>query len=623
MNISEFRGNVTTDVEHKNFLKQLAKDHHVEKKVDWNSYNGGHYKKAYVIDCENLEKGPADIISRIYKYNMISGRAPVLCIPVAGWDPLKYVKNLKIDKSYAKKQLDQEYAHSFSLSNMTTTGSGPVDFILRAGVNTHEVKTFERDGKYYARISAGMTIEEVDKILFGQELAFFPNNPTIQKISGSGAAANGCYGPDGENGPISTKIIDIRVVDPFGNHLTLSATENQDLFRVLRDCHMGTCFYVKDFLIEVEKKFLIKHHHVVYKDVPELQKAMMLENPINQEHFIAMYIPVENGIRISTFARTEERPEKILTRDQKDCKDFTSLILTESGEPLIELIANSESLRQFFPLVLKSAALKTYGLEKDTSYIDWSDSIHIFGTYTDVPIYDINWLIQVDSRDDARKITLDLLALSEKILKQEGDRKHFPLLNAFVRYTKGVSDPTGEGGIAPTTVDKDSQGVIAFEFVTYASLSKTESFKKLVNEVIAYLKTQSRKFTYHYPKHMPDDINSVTQLLTDDLGKKRLQNFQKAVCDIHGGENNIQYSPFLTLDKKRFIGLAHENLPKPDKKKIIGLASTNILKTDEEKSTKHITKEQEQQALEKIIELAIEEGDFKLVNEAKVLRSLI
>lgn len=611
MNISEFHWNTAKDLDHKNFLKKLASDHGVKEKQTWKSYNLMLTQKAYVIDCQNLEKDPADIISRVFKYNMTSGRPPVLCIPVAGWDTSKEVKNLKKDKSYAKKQLDIEYAQSYSLSNFTTTGSTPIDFILRSGVDAHNVEILERDGKHYARIPAGMRITDVDKILFDNEFAFYPNNTTIHVVSVVGAAANGCYGPDGENGPISTKIIEIRVVDPFGNLLTLSATENQDLFRVVRDCHMGTCFFVRDILVEVEKQFLIKQHHVVYKDVDELKAAIMMknstdqqrfkDNPINQEHFIAMYIPVENGLRISTFARTEEKPEKILTRDQKDCKDLTSLILTETGEPLIELIANSESLRPFFPLVLKSAALKTYGFEKNTSHIDWADSIHIFGTYTDVPIYDINWLIQVDSRDDACQMTLDLLTLSEKILKQEAEQKHFPLLNAFVRYTKGVSDPAGEGGIAPTTVDKASQGVIAFEFVTYASLSKTESFKNLVNEVIAYLKAHDKKFTYHYPKHMPDDINSLTQLLTDDLGKKRLNNFKQAVCDMHGGEKNIQFSPFLTPEKKRFIGLTSEDAAKLDVKEKV----------------KHITKEQERQALAKIIELAKEDENSKLVNKAK------
>lgn len=609
--------NATGDLVHKEFLRKLAKDYGVEKKQKWVNNNSTLVQRAYVIDCKDLERDPADIISRIYEYNRGSGRAPVLCIPVSGWNPDKKASALTV-----------EYAQSFSLSNMTTTGSLPVDFILRAAGDTHKIEVFKlegekyvpmpikqitSDGKYFARITAGVRITDADTELFEKYgLAFFPNNTTLHPAALSGILMNGCYGPDGKDGPISTKTVEMRVTDIFGNLITLSATENADLFRVLRDCSMGTCFYLRDFMVEVERKFPMKQHNVVYKDVAELTKAMKIENPINQDHFIAMYFPIENGLRITTFARTNEKPVHEISQDEKNFDDCLSLMVTETGEPLIELLANSTTLRPYFPLVLKSAALKTYGFEKESTRIDWSArALHIFGTYTDLPIYDINWLIQVEDLEDAGQIMVDLLTLTEKLLKEEGVQQHFPILNAFVRYTKGVADPIGEKGSAPTMVDKESQGIIAFEFVTYTSLSKTDAFKRVVNEVIGYLKTNDRKFTYHYPKHMPDNITSLTQLRTDDLGKKRLLNTQKAVFDMHGGKDNIQYSPFLTPEKKKFIALGDEE------KEV-------EIKLKHGSKVKRLTNVQKKQALAKIIEIAGEHNNSKVVKKAnKQLKSLI
>ena len=597
------------DQTHNQFLKKLASDYGALKKQKWVNNNSTLIQRAYVIDCKDLDRDPADIISRIYEYNKTSGRAPVLCIPVSGWNPGKKASALTV-----------EYAQSFSLSNMTTTGSCPVDFILRAADSSHKIEVFKldgekyiplppemvtSDGKYFARISAGVRITDADTELFEKYgLAFFPNNTTLHPAAVSGILINGCYGPDGKNGPISTKTVEMRVTDIFGNLLTLSANENPDLFRILRDCSMGTCFYLRDFMVEVERKFLMKQHHVVYKDVSELTLAIEKENPINQDHFITMYFPIENGLRVTTFARTNEKPIHEITKKEKDFDDFLNLMVTEAGEPLIELIANSSTLRPFFPLILKSAALKTYGCEKESFHVDWSArAMHIFGTYTDLPIYDINWLIQVESRDDAAKLECELLALSDKILKEEGVQKNFPVLNSFVRHTKGVADPSGERGIAPLMVDKESQSIIAFEFVTYTSLSKTYAFKRLVDEVIKYLKLNERKFTYHYAKHMPDDITSLTQLATNELAKKRLNNFQEAVIEMHGGVNNIPYSPFLTPEKKKFIGLLADEYKEEAKL----LRSSKV---------RRLTSVQKKQALEKIIEIANEQNDPRLAKKA-------
>lgn len=627
---------VRTDYEHKEFLKNLANDYGVKKKEKWANNNSTLVQRAYVIDCKNLKGDPADIISRIYKYNMVSGRPPVLCIPVAGWNPEKdatVVKGKREEKelgglenekdvivikgkqevgeeTFAKKELVKGMAHSFSLSDFTTTGSQPVDFILRASKESQKIKVFEKDGKYFARISAGVRVTDADEELFEKYgLAFFPNNTTLHPASVGGIFSNGCYGPDGVNGPISTKVVEMRVIDPFGSLMTLSEKENSDLFRVMRDCSMGTCFFIRDITIEVQKKYPMKQHHIVYKDVTEMRRAMRVKNPIEQDHFIAMYIPVENGLRVTTLARTDEIPTNVNTQQEKDFSDYLSLILTDASEPLIDLIANSGSLRPYLPAVLKLAALKTYGCEKESTHVDWSaPALHIFGTYTKSPIFDINWLIQVKSRDDARRITADLLTLAEKILKEERKKQHFPILNAFVRYTKGVADPEGKKGIAPTIVDKDTDGIIAFEFVTYMSLSKTDAFKKLVNAVIEYLKTHDRKFTYHYPKHMPDNINSLTQLLTDDLGQKRLSNLQEGIFDFHGGEQNIPFSPLLTPEKKRFVGLSSEDVE---------------IKEAKPKRAKKLDNGQRERVLHKVVEISKEINSDKTAQKAtKHLKTL-
>jgi len=594
------------------FLRLLAKEHGTHKEEEWHNNNSTIHQRAYVIDLDNISKAPVEIIRSLFVRNQQNGGYPLVAVPVAGFAaPIPRFSLLScFSPATMEERLVEEYAKSFSLSPFTTAKHA--DLILRISKKAQRMKIITKGKETFFQASAGVRINDADDFLQTRGFALPPNMPTLHVASLVGAAANGCYGPGRDYGPMTTSIVEMKVINALGQRLKLSSKENADLFSIFRDCHLGVCF-VEKITLKIQPKFLLKRHNILYRDVHDLTQKMNLKNPLLDEHFILMYIPVDiqekefisPRIMVTTFERTNESEKR--GHGCKECKDlsaYMSLLTTEAGEPLIDLIVQKESLRHFYPFILKAGALKTFGKEEQTTEVDWSPSItHIFTTYTSSPIYDINWLIQVNNSDEAGELLKALLELTESHLKQDAEEGEYPLFNAFSRYLKGVSYCEGEGGIAATAVDFPHQSVLSFEFVTHSPLAETKAFKHLVGEVVKLLTDRGMKFRYHPGKNWPDNIHSLTQIFTDAIGKKRLKNFQEAVFKIHGGERNIPYSPFLTPQKKEFIGLSDA-----PKEKVL-LKSNDI--------AKECTKAQEKEALKKIIQLAEEYNSNETKQQAQ------
>lgn len=591
-----------------------SKEYGLTKQEVWRNNNSTQEQKLYIVDLKDLYNQPVKMITDLFHYKLNSKDENFVIVPVAGWKTKKSSVISQIFSTKGKEgRLLEEYAQSFSLSPITTAKNASV--ALRVSNKAQKMEIFDEGEESYLRVSAGVRITDGDQYLFKKGFAFPPNMPTLHVASLVGAAANGCYGPGRDYQSMTTNIIAMKVINASGKELVLSSKENSHLFEILRDCHLGTCF-VSEMTLKIEPKFLMKRCHMLFKDVHELKQRMIKDNLIAKEHFIAMYIPVDmrsegdhaSRIRITNFERTDEKPtKKIKTQEQKNFSDYLNLELTEMGEPLINLITTYPKLREFFPFFLKMAAHKTFGEEKETSEIGWSGSIaHVLGTYTDLPICDINWLIQVENVEDARELLLNLMELSEKLLIENARNHEYPLLNVFSRYLKGIYYPEGKGGIAPTGVDKEHQGILSFEFVTYTPLAETPAFKSLVEEVVKYLDRNKRKYNYHPGKNMPGNIRSLKQIFRDAIGKQRLKNFKKAVYELHGGKQNIPYSPFLTPQKKEFIGFKNSEIEEVEELKLLFNKNDEELNIEIEEGGDTALTKSEKKVVKAILKLAIE-----------------
>jgi hypothetical protein len=476
------------------FLVNLLVEHGTTEKNTWSNNNSTLHHWTHILDLEDIKNTPSKIFASIFFYNQVSGRSPIIAVPVAGWRTEIEDERCSCLSIFSRRtredRLVAEYAKSFSLSSFTTAKNA--DLILRISKAAQRMEVFTEGNERLFRVTAGVRITDADAYLHKLGLALPPNMPTLHVASLVGAAANGCYGPGRDYGPMTTNIVQMKVINAFGKEIVLSQTENSDLFRVLRDCHMGSAGFVSEITLKnIETKFLMRRHNTLYKDVLDFETKMHHANRLNNEHFMIMYIPVDiekkddnyPRIRVTTFERTHEAPRKeTKCREHENLTDYLNLMTTEAGEPLIDLVTKSEILHPFLPFILKTAALKTYGVDEETVEVDWSASIaHVFKTYTDLPICDINWLIQVNSADEARHLLTSLLHLIEDHLKVFAGRGEYPLFNAFARYLKGVYYPEGEGGVTPTATDQPHQSILSFELISYSPLAETKAFKFLVS----------------------------------------------------------------------------------------------------------------------------------------------
>jgi hypothetical protein len=571
------------------FLATLMAECGVTEKQHWQNNNGTVSQTAYVVDVKEMDE-VATIIAKLFAYNQSSQERPLLAVPVAGWH-VDDASCLSFQSSRArKKQLVAEYAKSFSLSPFTTAEQA--DVILRVSKAAQRIEVFENErGQRFLRVTAGVRITDAEQFLAARRLAFRPNMPTLQMASLVGAASNGSYGPAKNYRALSTNIIEMKVIAPTGQPLNLSAKENGELFAVLRDCHMGAGFFVSEMTLKnIEPDFSMKRTDLLFKDAEEFALAMEEKNLLNKPHWIMHYFPNER-FRVTTFERTLEAPSAA-TQPQKhlDVADYVNLVETNAGEPLINHIVASKRLRPFFPLVLKVASIKTFGTEKERVEIDNSSTtVHILRTYTESPITDINWLIQVKDGDAARELLVGLMQFIEGKLQALALREQYPLLTIYARFLKGIYYPAGEGGVAPTAVDHSGQSVLSFELLSYAALQKTKGYKFICQAVIKYLNAQGCKYKYHPGKTWPEHLSSLTELFTDAIDQQRLANFQRAIIELHGGVDQLPFSPLLTPQKKRFIGL--DSTPSP------GQSAQTV---------NRVTSQQRKGALLKILELAEE-----------------
>lgn len=578
---------------------------------EWHNNNSTLEQRAYIIDLKDIDKAPAKIINQLYQHNRQNGNQPLVAVPVAGWDvpPVSFSLFTCFSQKQMEQRLIEEYAQSFSLSPFTTAKNA--DLILRIAASAQKMVLKGNQ----LTVTPGVRITDADAFLAKKGFALPFNMPTLHVASLVGAAANGCYGPGRDFGPMTSNIVKMKIINALGEKMTLSAKENPDLFGILRDCHMGVCFVRKITFGNIQPQTLLKRRNVLFQDVQAFSKKAQEKNPLSDEHFILMYIPVdidktENHtprIRVTTFKKADPSEKRDGgCCDNNDLCTYLNLMETEAGEPLIELIASSENLQKYFPIVLKAAALKTYGLHADVTEIDWSPAIaHVFSTYTDLPIDDYNWLIQVNSADEARDLLTALLQLTETHLKEFAKTEHYPLFNAFARYLKGIHYPNGEGGVAATAIDQPHRSILSFELLSYSPLANTPAFKQLVDEVVKYLNLKGYKFKYHPGKTMPENIKSLTQTFVDAIDVRKLNNYQDAVFKLHGGKQNIPFSPFLTPQKRKFIGLNVEG-ENTQENHVVSRVSPG-----------KCTKTQEQAALRKIIQLAEEHHDDKVAAHAK------
>lgn len=598
------------------FRDTLANDYGVKREEEWHNNNSTLKQRAYVIDLKKVSDA-GDIIYRVYHYNKDRNHQPLVVVPVAGWKtdiPIEGASSFFqcFSSSERKERVTAEYAQSFSLSRFSSAPNA--DLILRVSRSAQKNQTFHSADGIFLNVSPGFRITDADEMAARSGLALPPNMPTLHVASIVGAAANGCYGPGRDHGPMTTNIVEMRVITPLGERVTLSAEKNSRLFSIFRDCHLSAGFFVEQLtLANLVPNYMMERRNILYHDVPELITAVKKNNPLQQEHFILMYIPVDitekhnhsPRIRLTTCNRINGLPLNAdKSQENHEFNDYVKLMTTEAGEPIIDAVVRSEELRQFYPFILKTAALQTYGTKRETVEVDESAQIlHIFKTYTDLPILDYNWLIQVNSSDEACDLLVELLQITEDHLSKYGEHNEFPLFNAFARYLKGLCDPDGTKGIAATITDKPNQSILSFELLTYPPLAETKSFKDLVKMVVTHLKVKGFKFKYHPGKTMPDDISSLTQYFTDPLDLKRLHNFQQALEEIHGGKDNLDISPFLTPQKREFIGLSPIGEQK-GKQTLIPCGP-------------HCTHKEEKAALKGIIKIAKERKDVEIEKLAR------
>lgn len=551
------------------FLHNLAKEYGVTNRSTWKNNNQTLKRDAYVIDLDSINEGPnqklgpKDIISRLFNYNKANG-TNLTCVPVAGWaEPKKSWLN-------CRGTVEQTYEQSFSLNPETAPDA---DIILRMSGSAQQQMKIETNpqGERFLRAPGNTRITDAEQFLAKEKLAFFPHMPTLHVASLAGAAANGSYGPSKAFGPMTTSIVELDIITGTGESKKLTAdNENAHLFRAFRDGHLGAC-YVKEIVLKVTDEYNVRRHDIQMQDRHEFKNKK--ENLLDEDNFLFMYIPNNIDakgkhlprIRVSTFSKAgihEKRNEPT-----KNCDDLSTgfkLLLTDIGEEFIQPILTHPELNEFYPLMLNAATIQTFGVEKERTTVGGPSSLHVFKTYSKLGIKDDNWMIKVDGTAHARKVLEDLLDILEPELERLGLEKKYPVLNLFARLQGGVHYPNGREGINSATIDDPNQKILSFEILGFSEHADTPEFKHLEALVEKYLAEKGLKREFHPGKNRPENIHTLTQILTDVQGRKGLEKFQNAVIETHGGIQNLAHSPLFPANKRRFAGLEAEGqMPAP------------------------------------------------------------
>lgn len=542
------------------FLRKLAEEYGVTEQTEWHNNNNTLKRKAYVIDVDSISKksklGPKDIIEKLFNYNKTHG-TDLSCVPVAGWSvPSSGLFG-------CGDQVLREYAQSFSLNpEMSPEGA---DIILRMSNKAQKMK-IKKDkitGEEYLRVSGNVRVTDSEAYMASlrKPKAFNPKMPTLHPCSLAGAAGPGCYGPSRDHGPMTTDIIELDIITATGEYKKLSAKENPELFKAFRDGHLGAV-YIRKMSFRITDDYTMKREDTLMQDVNELKNTK--DNYFDKEHTLFMYIPVgineednhSPRIRVTTFEKVSNDVKR--TEPSKFCDDLATNIklnLTEAGEVLIDPIVTYPELRPFYPLVLEAAVAQTYGTEKHKTTVGGPSSLHVFKTYTDLGLEDDNWMIKVKDTQHAREVLEGLMDRIEPELKRLGKEHIYPLFNVFARLQGGVHYPEGRAGINSATIDEPGQKILSFELLTYSALSETSEFKNLQMIVEGYLAEKGLKREFHPGKNRPAHIKTMLDILTDNSGRKGLENFQNALIQTHINRENLKFSPLFTAIKRKFVGL--------------------------------------------------------------------
>ncbi|MBS0635381.1 MAG: FAD-binding protein [Verrucomicrobia bacterium] len=553
------------------WLEGLMQEHGGHK-AEWHNMNQTLRTFGYKVTIHAQDK-VANLVKSVWLWNRANvAEKPIVVTAVAGWDAAEAEALEEVDDAYEsssccgkaalEKRVEGIYHDSFSLTATATTGEqerAAADIVVRfpPEYQKKHMELFDRDGKTYLRMPAGLRMRDAEQFLSQHQCAFPATQPTIQYISGVGAlTGTGSYGPTRDNPPLSTYVVELTVVDPKGAIRVLSEEKDGEIFRRVRDCHLGAGFIVLDMVVGgIEPAFKLKRVDHVYR-FSQVQKAILANNPFNESHFIGHYIPLPGRFarcfRTTTFERTEERKTPQVV--PHNLTTLLSYIQTNAAEGIIEYITNTPELQHLFKLVLEAAVAKTFGEKTKVVQVgDAAETWHLLGTYTDLPFVDNNFLITINSPEHGQHVLLNLINWIHETLQQEfRDDRIVPVLTVYIRHTKGIYYPEGEGGIAPTAVSERGQSILSIEPLTYTGLAKTKEYQTFLSGLKARMKELDLSVKEHPGKTLT--MERLADSFSDESSKKRLENYREALIALHGGAvEGIERSPFLTPAKRDYI----------------------------------------------------------------------
>ena len=557
----------------------------------WRNYNGNiQQPNAFVVSLTDLDVVNT-LYREVYKLNQSRDRKKEPAIDIVavggGWDkkPIPWYKQpLGFCSANVRTQIiDKEYSeHSYTLNPITSARGAHI--IIQISERAQSLKVVKRkvkgEEKVYAIVTPGVRLIDAHKRLHKKGYALPANYPTLHVATIGGLIEQGCYGPKTGDPAFGDNVDQVEIVDPLGGKRFLS--DNGEYYQKLNeegvpsgglifkaDPHIldvykggtsGTSGFVKKIRLKnLRKPFYMQRTVKHYADAKDLKANFLDKSLLNHEHAMVMYIPTPKRYGLPRFQSVSAFELATPPKKKKPCCDlpnmetFLHLLTTELGEPFIQTIAESKTLHRFMKYVLMFAAKSRFGkIGEEQVDVDLSWKVlHILDTYTDIEIVDINWLLHVDAKQ-VPKVAAAVFSAIDKKINELSKAKKYPLLNAFLRILKGKS---GEHqGISTTATNDSDQYVLAFELLTFKGLSQTDEFRELVAIVDKVRKEFNIPLRLHLAKHLPEGVNTLRQILTDQRGKKGLKEYQDYVTHMHH-DTNLDDSTVLTPLRKHFFGL--------------------------------------------------------------------
>ncbi len=562
------------------FIKALGREFGSNTPANVFNNNHTYEERAIQIELKDVSDSVSALYKKVNEHNRQKNSEPVTVIARAGYEVKGGSTSFSPWNCFTaedrSERMEAEYAQSYSLNNQIMVGAS---IYLRTGKKAQS-QSLSSDGKLYT-VTSGVRITDGDKWLHEQGKAFPSDISTLHVSSFVGGSSTSSYGPKRKGGAMTANIVSMDVVNYKGDQLTLSETKNKGWFDVFRHGHFNTAFFVSRLVFNnIENSYLMVRKSFLFKNAEEFHAAMKKDNLLTRDHFIMMSIPVQDGSpQIKAYVMERAQPGQKRTTGCQACIDFGAYILlekTDLGEPLIDVISKSEELECFMPLVLKLAADQGVGT-KESVEIDWSFAIlHIFSTYTGLPLVDINWLIVCESDEEAMNLLCELKMIVDSRVNEYAKQGKHPILNKFARYIGGIFDPDCQT-ISPLAKDKETQTILSFELLSFTPIAKRRQFKELTQIVVDYLKEKRAYTRYHLGKNLPDSIKTIHDIYLSENDQKRVKSFQKGILALH--DEDITKSPHLTPERKVFWGLEKEGKGK-------GIAPSQPLESTPEPSPK-------------------------------------